>query len=139
MNTRTFGTAVLSFIILLSFSAVVVHAQTQGAGNSGAGTGVSNVPPGQQISTRLENPFKVGDNLVEVLAAIFHNVLLPIGGVVAVLAFIWAGFKFVMAQGNPGEIKQAKAALLYTAIGVAVLFAAEIISRVIQGTLSQLQ
>ncbi len=57
----------------------------------------------------------------------------------AVLAFIYSGFLYVMAQGDETKIKTAHRALLYTAIGTAVLLGAAVISAVITATINQLR
>jgi hypothetical protein len=72
------------------------------------------------------------------MKAIVNNVLLPIGGVLAVLGFIWSGFLYVMAQGNSTKIADATRALSYTAIGTAILLGAWAITDVISGTITQL-
>ncbi len=55
--------------------------------------------------------------------AVIYNVLLgiwPIFGAVAILMFIWAGFLFLTAQGDPTKISSAKKALMWGIIGTAV-------------------
>lgn len=96
--------------------------------------------PGQGggISIKLENPFKTGDSLYDLIKAIINNIVLPIGGVLAVLAFIYSGFLYVTAQGDAGKIKTAHQALLYTAIGTAVLLGSWVIASVIENTIRQI-
>ena len=60
--------------------------------------------------------------------------IVRVGGVVATLAFIWTGFLFVQARGNPGGIETAKKVLLNTAIGTAILLGAQILATIIEGT-----
>lgn len=111
-----------------------MHAQTPAGGTSN--TGGSTIP----------NPFNCGGaadssggcTLNVFLLSILHNIVLPLGGILAVLAFIWVGFMFVTARGNPAKIETARTALLYVAIGTAVLLGAEIIAAVIQNTANQL-
>ena len=88
--------------------------------------------------TRLSNPFKGGDSLIALLRTIINEILLPIGGVLAVLAFIYSGFKYVTAQGDPKKIESAHRALLYTAIGTALLLGAWMFATVICNTIGQL-
>jgi hypothetical protein len=63
------------------------------------------------------------------------DVLIPVGAVIAVLAFIFVGFKFIFAQGKPEEITKAWKAFLWIAVGTAILIGAKVIIAVITGTL----
>ena len=130
----------LAFIIIFSIGHSVVSAQGTGCDPS-TGSGCSS--SGSGISTTIPNPFNCGGatncTLDVFLTSIVHNIILPVGGVLAVLAFIWVGFMYVKARGKPGEIETANRALLYVAIGTAILLGAEIISSVVSNTLTQLK
>ena len=118
----------------------------QGAIPTGSGSG--SMPTGQTNNTQgngsakvnitIKNPFSIGDNLYKILEAIVDKVLIPIGGTLCVLAFIYAGFKYVIAQGKPKEIEEANRTLLYAAIGTAVLLGAWTITKVINSTLDSI-
>ncbi len=128
---KTFLASLLSLTFLLTLGAVSVYAQ---AGNPGAG-GVGNPP----LTIKIDNPFKkgVGDNLYQLIEFIVNNIILPIGGVLAVFAFIYSGFLYVMAQGNSAKIEKANRSLLFTAIGTAVLLGSWLIANVVQNTVDQ--
>ncbi|MEX2013890.1 MAG: hypothetical protein WD896_00865, partial [Parcubacteria group bacterium] len=83
---------------------------------------------------KLVNPFRGGDSLFALLKTVINNILLPIGGVLAVLAFIYSGFLYVTAQGNETKLKTAHQALLYTAIGTAILLGSWVLASVICNT-----
>lgn len=126
--------SVLSLSILFVFGALTVHAQL-GTGNSPT-TGAGNPP----VKVTLNNPFgNTGDNLIDLVKAVINNIVLPLAGVLIVLAFIFTGFKYVMARGNPSEIGKAHNALKFTVIGTAILLGATAITEVITGTLQQFQ
>jgi type IV secretory pathway VirB2 component (pilin) len=96
-------------------------------------------PPDASISFKIENPFIGKDaSLTGILKAVLTNIVMPIAAVVVVLAIIYSGFKFVTANGNPGEIDKAKTGLLYVLIGALILLGAEGISKAIEGTLSSI-
>lgn len=146
MKNKFFVT-VLTLTILASFFSVVpsVLAQpsggtgnlgTGGTGNLGGG-GIGNPGCGGGSGV-LPNPFKGGCSLYELLEAIIQNILLPIGAVLAVLAFIYSGFLYVTARGNTTKIKTAHRALLYSAIGTAILLGAWAIAKVIQNTIGNI-
>jgi hypothetical protein len=66
------------------------------------------------------------------------DIVLPIGGLVSVIYIILAGFKFVTAQGDVKKIEDARRALLYGAIGAAIVLGAWVIVQVIQTTINSL-
>ncbi len=112
------------------------HQAQDGGGNTGGNDGGGNT---QGVNTSIPNPFNFGDSLPEFIAAVVERVLLPLAGVIAVIAFIWSGFLFVTAQGDPTKLETAKRALLYTAIGTAILLGAIVLTDVITGTIDSLK
>jgi hypothetical protein len=122
--------------VLLSFVMVTAVANAQPTGSTTNPTTGST----QNVNATLQNPFSgTGNRVDQLLNAIIDRILLPIGSIVAVMAFIWSGFLFVMAQGNESKLGDAKRALLYTAIGTAILLGATVLSRVITGTIDSLR
>lgn len=61
--------------------------------------------------------------------------LLAIAGV---LYIIWSGFLMVKAQGNPEELKKAKAAFMNAVIGMAIILGAWAIATVIANTINKI-
>ena len=86
----------------------------------------------------IPNPLKGISSLEEFVKAILDNIVLPIGSVVVVMAIIYAGFKFVTAQGKPEKLKEAKDAFLWVLIGAAILLGSWLIANAIKGTVDQL-
>ena len=110
-------------------------------GSGGGSTGSGGNPTGSgstDFSVKLKNPFKVGDTLYEVVKAVVNDVVLPIGGVLCVLAFIYAGFKYVTAGGNSKTITDANNALLFAAIGTAVLLGSWTLMQVVDKTIKSI-
>lgn len=149
-TTKHAAAFLLSFLFLFTFGFVATaHAvsppdctQTPKPAECVTPTVPVNKAPDSGASGVIPNPFTVGGSnpsLVGLLTAIFKQILLPIGSVLAVMFFIWTGFKYVLAAGNPKKIEEANRALMYTAVGTAILLGATLISSVIQGTLQQLQ
>lgn len=64
------------------------------------------------------------------------SVLLIFAVPLIVFFIIYAGFKYVMAQGKPEEIQTAGKALLYAIIGGLIILGANIILAVIEGTIN---
>ncbi len=127
---KTFLILTITFSFLLPTMLLAEEAGTTVRGPE-AGTTVG----GQGVIT-LKNPFGAGVNsLYGLLQRVINEILLPIGGVLAVLAFIYSGFLYVTAQGNEIKIKNAHRALLYTAVGTALLLGAWVFANVICGTI----
>lgn len=148
-NKKYLFASVLVFTMFITLGSILVYAQgsgdNQGAGsgeNQGSGSGENEgVGSGknQDIPIKIENPFRGGDTLQELLATIINEIVFPVGGILAVLAFVWSGFMYVTARGDETKLKTAHRALLYTAVGTAVLLGALVISQVIEGTIEQLK
>jgi hypothetical protein len=84
----------------------------------------------------IKNPIKA-DSVSEVMLK-FFQILIELGAVVVTLAIIYAGFLFVMARGNPEQLKTAKTTLFWTIIGSLVLLGAQVIAEIIEKTIKQL-
>lgn len=87
-------------------------------------------------ATEICNPITQTD-LTDFLRTLLEGVI-KIGIPVIALAIIYSGFLFVMARGNPEELKTAKRALLYSVIGAAILLGAWAIAKLITDTVLQI-
>lgn len=97
------------------------------------------VNPPQTYDIRIDNPAKkAGDSLPALLKTILKNIIMPVASVIVVVWIIWAGFSFVLAQGNPKEIKIAKQRLLWALIGAGILLGAAGIAQVVENTVTAL-
>ncbi len=88
------------------------------------------------LSFSIKNPIKA-NNLTNFIHDIL-NIFLEIGIPVITLFIIYTGFLFVSAQGNEEKLKTAKASLLWTLVGAALLLGSWVLAQAIQGTISQL-
>ena len=91
----------------------------------------------------ISNPLKCGagqdcKTLIGFINIVLTNVIMPIAAVASVCFIIWAGFQYVLAQGNPTKIQEAHTRLLWALIGIGVLLGAAGISQVIQRTVTSL-
>ncbi len=101
-------------------------------------------PPGPSASTAsqpdtsgLTNPLNNINSLPEFLNKILEAVV-QLGTIVLILAIVYVGFLFVVAQGNEEKIKSARSALFWTVIGGLVLLGAQTIGLVISSTVGAL-
>lgn len=104
---------------------------------TGGGGGNTSIP------VRIANPFNCGGNttncsLMTLINSILNNIVMPIAAVAVVMWIVWAGFGFLKAQGNPGEIEKAKQRLLWALIGAGILLGAVGISNVVSNTVRAL-
>lgn len=94
-------------------------------------------PPVQNNQTRLFNPLKVTS--VTGVVDLIIGIVLRIAFIIAVLAIMYSGFLFVKAQGNEQEITKAKEVFWNTVIGVALIFGASGLVKIIQVTLDAIR
>ena len=90
------------------------------------------------IKATLTNPISGANSLFDLLQKVINDILLPIGGILAVMAFIYSGFLYVTAQGNESKLATAHKALLYTSVGTAVLLGSWVLANVICKTIGLL-
>ncbi len=87
----------------------------------------------------IPNPASgAGSNLMDILTALLNNAVLPIGAVLVVMYIIYAGFRFVTAQGNEKKLADARENLLWALIGAGILLGAVAISELVRTTVSSL-
>ncbi|MEK7170073.1 MAG: hypothetical protein AAB767_02195 [Patescibacteria group bacterium] len=86
--------------------------------------------------TRLCNPIKF-PNLSSFLLAII-NVVIQYGAILVVFFIVFAGFKFVTAQGNSEKISEARKMLTWVVVGAFVLLGVYVIRAAVCGTIKQL-
>lgn len=87
-------------------------------------------------SGKICNPIKATS--IDSLLSSLLSIVKFVAGIVLVIYFILAGFKYVTARGDTGKISEAHKMLTYTAIGGAILLGAEVIQKLISGTIDQL-
>ncbi|MBI3634175.1 MAG: hypothetical protein HY228_00975 [Candidatus Yonathbacteria bacterium] len=89
-------------------------------------------------TVKLDNPLKAEygtfSQLVEGVTKAAVSVLMPF----VVIAFIYAGFLFVKAQGKPEEIKKVKEIFFYSVIGAFILFGAWSFAQIIGKTVTSI-
>ena len=93
--------------------------------------------PNQQINSVFKNPLKA-DSIIKLLEGLL-NVVLQLAVPVVVIFFMWSGFLYIKAQGNPKALADAHTAFLYTTIGTAILFGAFALGKIVQATIETLQ
>ncbi len=85
---------------------------------------------------KLCNPI-TDDNLTSFFLRIVNTVI-QYGALLIVLFIVFAGFKFVTAQGNSEKLSEAKKMLTWIVVGAFVLLGVYVIRAAICGTIGQL-
>ncbi len=85
----------------------------------------------------FQNPL-AAESLTELLVAML-DVLVQVGLVIIVFFIIFAGFKYVTAQGDTNKIKEAHTALVATLIGSAIVLGSYAIASALKSTVEQLE
>lgn len=123
------GLGVLTFLALIV--APVAVSVTYG---QGASTQSDICPPGRFC---LPNPLKF-NNIWDLLQGM-SALAVRLGMVLAVLAFIYAGFMYVTAIGNPTKLTKAHNTLKFVAIGSIIIMSATLIIELVINTLQRIQ
>ena len=110
-----------------------VFAQNPGGSGPSSGNPVSGGTGGGGFS--LSNPLKV-ENLSEFIEVLL-NIVVVIAFPLVVLALVYSGFLFVMAQGNDSKLEQARKVFLWTIVGAVIVLGVFVIREVIVATVDQ--
>ena len=85
----------------------------------------------------MVNPLGANTTLMSLLQRILDFVI-QIGAIIVVLMLVYVGYKFVVAQGEPGKLSEAREMLLWTVIGALILLGAKVIATGIEATVNAL-
>ena len=107
-----------------------LHAQYTPPNLGGDRTPVNPGAGGEGV--RLNNP--LGDTTIMDFLGDLLDVIMIFAVPLIVFMIIYAGFTYVMARGNPGEVSRASKMLLYSVIGGVIILGAWAILEVIDGT-----
>lgn len=59
------------------------------------------------------------------------GILVKLAGLVAAGFFVWGGFGYITSSGNPESLDRSKKTILYSAIGLAVVLGAFVLTNVV--------
>lgn len=139
---KNFGSALLGLLILLSpLGLSIALAQNDNVHLAAVTNGTSKKPVtsgNNSDSSGIRNPLGENTGTLSTFVAKILHILFEIGAIVVVFMIILSGFKFVLAQGDPKGITDAKNMLFGTLIGAVILLGAETISQVISNTVKEL-
>lgn len=91
-------------------------------------------PTDFKLNVKINNPLKV--STIQEAIKLFMGTVVKVAIPFIVVFFIWAGFNFILARGNPEGIKKAKNMFWYTIIGSLLIFGAWAITNAIIGTIN---
>lgn len=78
------------------------------------------------------------DQTISAFIARFLQAIVLIAMPIIALFVVYAGFKYIVARGNPGKIEEAHTNFLYVVIGAMLILGAAILAKLIAGTVGQL-
>ena len=84
----------------------------------------------------LENP--IGESNPYIIIGKIVNVVLGIVGILALIQFIRAGLSLLTAGGNPEKVKSGWKRMLWTAIGMLVIFSSAILTNFVLNTATKI-
>jgi len=121
-------------------SATALEAENDGGidGENDGGIEAENDPQvltAEDITEQIENPLGDGSSLPAFIESLL-GIIVRAGIPLVVLALVYAGFRFVIAQGNPEKLNDAKKTLLYVVIGSLILLGAWTIATILNNTLN---
>lgn len=59
------------------------------------------------------------------------QILVTLAGLVSVGFFVWGGFGYITSSGNPEALDKSKKTILYSAVGLAVVLGAFVLSNIV--------
>ncbi len=87
----------------------------------------------------LRNPLAgLGVGSISDLINVVVRGVVVVGSPLCAIAIIWAGFSYLLAQGDSGKIKKAHDQLWWTIVGTMIVFGASLIAKVVTGTITEL-
>ncbi len=86
----------------------------------------------------INNPLNGGNSIADIFKNIL-NFIESAGAIVSTIAFVYGGFLYVKARGNPKELDTAHQFMKGTIIGTIILVSASLIGEVIQTTVNNLK
>lgn len=81
---------------------------------------------GEHIEGPIEGINTLGDLINKLV-----SFLIPLAGIILFIIFIWAGYDFMLSQGQPEKLKSAKAKITAGIIGFVLLILAYIITKIL--------
>lgn len=124
---------ILIFTLLFS-SVLIVNAQSEKTLSDPIPPSSSCVPGSGKIC--LTNPLGDIDTPQSLIGRVINSVL-GIVGSIALLMFVYGGLTWMISSGNQEKVKKGKDILVWSAIGLAVIFMAYTLTRLLLSSLAQ--
>jgi hypothetical protein len=124
----------LSVIIIFFINLTTVSAQNTTQDNTGGTqTTQNNSAPCSSGACQLTNPLG-SVSTPQAFIGIIINSILGLVGSIALLMFIYGGLTWMTSSGNPEKVKKGRDIILWSAIGLLVIFSAYGLTRFILAT-----
>jgi hypothetical protein len=94
-------------------------------------SGTDTTAPGSEYALKP----KTSETALQPLIGRIASVLVGVSGSIALLIFVWAGITMIRANGDAKLIDQSKKMMVWTVVGLLVIFASEAIIRAVLNVL----
>lgn len=91
-----------------------------------------------EVSGTLPNPLDKSISSIPQFISTALKIMVEVALPVITLFFVYSGFLFIKAQGNPGDLTTARKNFVYVVLGALLILGAWVIATMIGGTVSQL-
>ena len=136
MRKTTFALVVSLSLLMIPAALAIAQAPNVGQYSPAPNTGQLSPQGVGSGPYTVRNPLGVETfcGLIKALLAAAIQIGIPI----AVLFIVYAGFKFVAAQGKPEKLAEARKNLVWTLVGIGLFLGAWLLAQVIANTINQL-
>ncbi len=138
--SKTLKVFFITLLMLVSSSSVMATDFGSGGGDFGAGNSTSvqkkATSSNLSLSIKIENP--IADTDILSLIDRIVGFVLKIGIPIIALFLLWAGFRYVMARGNPKEITDAHRNLGHVLLGTAIFLGAYTVAKAVIATIQSI-
>ncbi len=146
MKKLLYGILVASLVVSFATITLAADTNTPLAGNTNtplAGSAPCSKTPcptnttaqNAPLSIHLNNPLTGISTIPEAINKIL-SIVIRIALPFIIIFFIWSGFKFILARGNPKAVTEAKNMFFFTIIGTLLILGAWTITNAIIGTVN---
>ena len=87
-----------------------------------------------QANCEFKDDLDLPSVIIPIALAVFE-IILRLGGIIAVIFVIVGGFQFITSQGEPDRIKNARGTIINALIGLVITISATVIVNLVSGVL----
>ena len=104
------------------------------------GTAVSTTPATAAAAPAVKSiavPNALNTPYLQNVLGKFASVLVGVSGSIGLLVFVWGGVSMIASNGDAAKVKKARDMMVWTAVGLAIIFGSEALVRAVFNVLLQ--